>query len=78
MAQALGRNSVVGTTTINPDAIPLHIRADINHTWISGEKAYIVTTVGGEYILGASVAKKMRQRWIYRLISWTVPAATGL
>jgi hypothetical protein len=50
MEQALGRNSVVGTTIRNPEDIPLHLSADEKHTWILGEKAYIATTVAA--ILG--------------------------
>lgn len=61
MEQALGRNSVVGTTIRNPDDIPLHLSADEKHTWILGEKAYIATTVGGQCILGASIAKNARE-----------------
>jgi hypothetical protein len=61
MEQALGRNSIVGTTIRNPNDIPLHLSADEKHTWILGEKAYIATTVGGQCILGASIAKNARE-----------------
>ena len=57
MEQSLGRNSIVGTTIKNCDDIPLHLSADEKHTWILGQKAYIATTVGGQCILGASIAK---------------------
>jgi len=54
--QSLGRNSIVGTTIRNPDALPQHLAADEKHSWISGNKVYIATTVGNECILGASIA----------------------
>ena len=55
--QALGRNSLVGTTVRNSDDIPDHLGADEKHTRILGKKVYVATTVGGQCILGASVAK---------------------
>jgi len=55
--QAIGRNSIVGTTVKEPDNIPVDIAADEKHTWILGDKAYVATTVGNECILGASMAK---------------------
>ncbi len=61
LEQALGRNSIVGTTIRNRDDIPLHLSADEKHTWILGKKAYIATTVGGQCILGASIAKNARE-----------------
>ena len=57
MEQALGRNSIVGTTVKDPVDIPIHLGADEKHTRISGNKVYVATTVGGQCILGASVAK---------------------
>jgi hypothetical protein len=56
LEQALGRNSIVGTTIRNPDDIPMQIAADEKHTWILGDKHYVATTVGDECILGASIA----------------------
>jgi len=61
MEQSLGRNSIVGTTIRNRDDIPLHLSADEKHTWILGEKAYVATTVGGQCILGASIAKNAKE-----------------
>lgn len=55
--QALGRNSIVGTTIKNPDDIPQHLGADEKHTWILGDKVYVATSVGHECILGVSIAK---------------------
>jgi hypothetical protein len=50
--QAIGRNSIVGTTVKKPDDIPKDIAADEKHTWIIGDKVYVATTVGNECILG--------------------------
>jgi len=55
--QALGRNSIVGTTVRNPLDIPEDLGADEKHTWILGKKAYIATTVGNGCILGTSIAR---------------------
>ena len=55
--QALGRNSIVGTTVKKPEDIPQHLGADEKHTRILGNKVYVATTVGEQCILGASVAK---------------------
>ncbi len=61
LEQALGRNSMVGTTIKNCDDIPSHLSADEKHTRILGHKAYVATTVGGQCILGASIAKNARE-----------------
>ena len=55
--QALGRNSIVGTTVRKPGDIPNHLAADEKHTRILGNKVYVATTVGNECILGASIAE---------------------
>ena len=55
--QALGRNSIVGTTIRKPEDIPKHISADEKHTKLLGNKIYIASTVGNECILGAEIAK---------------------
>jgi broad specificity phosphatase PhoE len=55
LKQALGRNSIVGTTTRNCNDIPLHLSADEKHTRILGDKSYIAATVGGQCILQARV-----------------------
>jgi hypothetical protein len=54
--QAIGRNSIVGTTVRNPDDIPMHLAADEKHTKLLGKKVYVATTVGNECILGASIS----------------------
>jgi hypothetical protein len=52
----LGRYSIVGTTIRNPKDLPKNLSADEKHTYLSGKKAYIATTVGSGCILGLSVA----------------------
>ena len=54
--QALGRNSLVGTTIRNPEDLPEHLVADEKHTRILGDKVYVATTVGNGCVLGTSVA----------------------
>ncbi len=56
LEQALGRNSLVGTTIQHPGDLPEHVCADEKHCWLQGEKVYIATTVGSGCILGASVS----------------------
>ncbi len=57
MEQNLGRNSLVGTTVKAPSLLPEHPGADEEHSRLKGNKVYIVTTVGDECILGASVSE---------------------
>jgi hypothetical protein len=52
----LGRYDLVGTTVKTPEALPVDLLADEKHIKLNGEKAYIATTVGGDCVLGASVA----------------------
>jgi hypothetical protein len=54
----LGRYDLVGTTVKTPPALPVDLLADEKHIKRNGEKAYIATTVGGDCVLGASVALK--------------------
>jgi hypothetical protein len=54
---SLGRNSLVGSTIKSPDKLPKDLAADEKHTWLSGEKSYVATTVANECILGASLAE---------------------
>lgn len=54
--RSLGRNSLVGTTVKNPDDIPKNLGGDEKHSWMSGIKVFIPTTVGNQCILGASIA----------------------
>jgi len=56
LEQALGRNSLVGTTVRNVESIPEDLGADEKHSWIKGKKTYVATTVGGNCILGAAIA----------------------
>jgi hypothetical protein len=55
--QAIGRNSLVGTTINDPANIPDHLCADEKHSWLKGERVYAATTVGAGCILGASIAQ---------------------
>jgi hypothetical protein len=56
MVISLGRCHLVGTTVKNPDKLPEDVLADEKHTKFNGEKTYIVTTVGNDCVLGASLA----------------------
>jgi hypothetical protein len=53
----MGRYNMVGTTVKDPTALPTDLGADEKHSWISGEKVYIATTVGKDCCLGASVSQ---------------------
>ncbi len=57
MEQALGRNSVVGTTVKVPENLPAHIGADEKHSSIMGDKCYLATTAAEECFMGVSVAE---------------------
>jgi len=57
MEQAIGRNSIVGTTVRKPCDLPAHLAADEKHSRLTGQKVYVATTVGNECILSASVAE---------------------
>lgn len=56
MVAAFGRNEIVGTTVKDEDKLPQDLLADEKHVHFNGEKGYIATTVGGDCILGASLA----------------------
>jgi hypothetical protein len=49
-------NSIVGTTVSNPENLPEHLCCDEKHSWLCGKRVYIPTTIGGECVLGVSVA----------------------
>jgi hypothetical protein len=53
----MGRYNIVGTTVKDPTTLPTELGADEKHSWISGEKVYIATTVGNDCVLGASVSQ---------------------
>lgn len=61
LTERLGHNSLVGTTVRHPEALPEDLLADEKHTHISGEKAYLATTVGGDCILGAAMSPSASQ-----------------
>ncbi len=51
-----GRYNLVQTTVKDPEKLPKHLLADEKVTWLNGEEVVIATTVGGDCVLGASVA----------------------
>ena len=51
-----GRYNIVQTTIKDPEKLPKHLLADEKHIYISGEKAYIATTVAKDCVLGASIS----------------------
>ncbi len=53
---SLGHFNMVATTVAEPETLPANLVADEKHTRLSGEKAYVAMTAGGECILGASVS----------------------
>ncbi|MEN8905276.1 MAG: hypothetical protein ABF289_04900 [Clostridiales bacterium] len=57
MEQTIGRNSIVYTTIRKPKDLPDHISADEKHSWITGDKVYVPTTVGTGCILDADIVK---------------------
>lgn len=58
LVSRFGGYDIVSTTVKDPDKLPVHLLADEKHIRLNGEKAYIATTVGGDCVLGASVALK--------------------
>ena len=56
LEQSLGRNSVVGTTVRDPDALPRHLAADEHHAQLRGEDAYVAMTAGGGCVLGMALS----------------------
>jgi hypothetical protein len=53
---ALGRNSVVGTTVRDPDALPRHLAADEHHAQLRGSDTYVAMTTGGGCVLGLALS----------------------
>jgi len=51
-----GRYNLVQTVVKDPEKLPKHLLADEKVTWLNGEEVVIATTVGGDCVLGASVA----------------------
>jgi hypothetical protein len=51
-----GRYEIVSTTLKDPAQLPAHLLADEKHLHFNGEKAYLATTVGGDCVLGLSLA----------------------
>ncbi|RKZ49198.1 MAG: hypothetical protein DRR08_31165 [Candidatus Parabeggiatoa sp. nov. 2] len=57
----MGRYNMVGTTVKDVDSIPKDVAVDEKHCWISGEKAYIATTVAENGYLGASISPSVEE-----------------
>ncbi|MBV8130289.1 MAG: hypothetical protein JO114_21785 [Planctomycetaceae bacterium] len=56
LEQSLGRNSLVGTTVRDPQALPPHPAADEHHARSCGEAAFIAVTAGGNCLLGIALS----------------------
>jgi hypothetical protein len=56
LEQSLGRNSLVGTTVRDPDALPPHLAADEHHAQLRGADAYVAMTAGGGCVLGMALS----------------------
>jgi hypothetical protein len=53
---SLGRNSLVGTTVRDPQALPQHLAADEHHARLCGADAYVAMTAGGGCVLGMALS----------------------
>jgi hypothetical protein len=56
MTAHFGRYEIVGTVVKDASRLPIDLLADEKHVHFNGEKGYIATTVGGDCVLGASLA----------------------
>jgi hypothetical protein len=56
LEQSLGRNSLVGTTVRDPNALPQHLAADEHHAQLRGKDAYVAMTAGGGCVLGMALS----------------------
>ena len=56
LTSRFGRYELVETVVKDPDRLPTDLLADEKHVRFNGEKGYIATTVGGDCVLGASLA----------------------
>ena len=56
MTAHFGRYEIVGTVVKDASLLPSDLLADEKHVHFNGEKGYIAATVGGDCILGASLA----------------------
>jgi hypothetical protein len=56
LERSLGRNSLVGTTVRDPNALPQHLAADEHHAQWRGEDASVAMTAGGGCILGMALS----------------------
>lgn len=56
MVSHFGQYELVSTTLKDPARLPEHLLADEKHLHFNGEKGYLATTVGGDCVLGVSLA----------------------
>jgi hypothetical protein len=56
LTSQFGRYNLVQATVKNPEKLPKNLLADEKFANFNGERCYIATTVGGECVLGASLA----------------------
>ncbi len=56
LENSFGRYQLVQTVVKDPEKLPKHLLADEKVTWLNGEEVVVATTVGGDCVLGASVA----------------------
>ncbi len=75
---SLGRNSLVGTTVKSPEKLPQDLGADVKHTHLLGEKAYIPTVVGDGCVLGVSVTESAGQKDLEKAYGVYKAEATNL
>ncbi len=58
LEQALGRQSLVGTTVRHGEDLPVHLVVDEKHSRILGEKVFVATTCGAGCVLGVSLTSQ--------------------
>jgi hypothetical protein len=73
-----GHNSSVGTTVRSPEKLPLHRVADEKHTWISGSKGYVASTVANDCILGACFTESASEQALTQAYSVFAKEAQNL
>jgi hypothetical protein len=74
----LGHNSLVGSTVRSPEKLPLHLVADEKHTWISGGKGYVASTVANDCILGACFTESASEQALTQAYSVFAKEAQNL
>ncbi len=61
LEQALGRQSLVGTTVRHGEDLPVHLVVDEKHSRILGKKLFVATTCGAGCVLGVSLASQANE-----------------